>query len=110
MSSILISVFGSNNPPAWRGRNLRRRTAMTTTISVDGLTRQHHPNEDAEGEKRMNTNTLVRTAEPVAPARPGWLRRAWLRIRRTVQEMNYANRRLVETQAPWSIDPQWHRR
>jgi hypothetical protein len=46
----------------------------------------------------------------VAPARHGWLQRAWLRIRRTVREMNYANRRLAEIQAPWIIDPRWDRR
>jgi hypothetical protein len=58
--------------------------------------------------------TLVRprvaAAEPTVQARHGWLRRAWLRIRRTIQEMNYANQRLVEVQAPWSVDARWHRR
>jgi hypothetical protein len=49
-------------------------------------------------------------AEPIVPARPGWLRGAWQRILRTVREMNYTNRRLVEVQAPWAVDPQWHRR
>jgi len=49
-------------------------------------------------------------AGTAAPARHGWLQRAWLRILRTVQEMNYANRRLAEVQAPWIADPQWHRR
>jgi hypothetical protein len=52
----------------------------------------------------------VAAAEPATQAHHGWLRRAWLRIRRTVQEMNYANRRLMEVQAPWSVDAQWHRR
>jgi hypothetical protein len=28
----------------------------------------------------------------------------------TVQEMNYAVRRVVELQAPWGVDEQWHRR
>ena len=50
------------------------------------------------------------TALPAAPARHGWLQRAWLRILRTVREMNYANRRLAEVQAPWTVDPQWNRR
>ena len=54
--------------------------------------------------------TTAGPAAPAAPARRGWLQRAWLRILRTVQEMNYANRRLVEVQAPWAVDPQWHRR
>jgi hypothetical protein len=26
----------------------------------------------------------------------------------TVAEMNYAARRVVELQAPWSVDKQWH--
>ena len=50
------------------------------------------------------------TALPAAPARHGWRQRAWLRILRTVREMNNANRRLAEVQAPWTVDPQWHRR
>jgi hypothetical protein len=36
--------------------------------------------------------------------------RAWHRIRLAIQEMNYASRRVVELQAPWSLDKQWHRR
>jgi hypothetical protein len=31
----------------------------------------------------------------------GLLRTVWHRIRTTVQEMNYASRRVVELQAPW---------
>jgi hypothetical protein len=53
---------------------------------------------------------LVAAREPVVPGRPGWLRRTWFRSLRTVQEMNYANRRLVEVQAPWIADQEWHRR
>jgi len=52
----------------------------------------------------------VAAAEPATQPGAGWLRRAWLRIRRIVQGMNYANRRLVEVRAPWSVDAQWHRR
>jgi hypothetical protein len=52
----------------------------------------------------------ITAAEPTAPARHGRLRKAWLRLRRAVQEMNYANRRLIDVQAPWSVDSQWHRR
>ena len=36
------------------------------------------------------------------------LRCLWYRLRLTVAEMNYASRRLVERQIPWSADPQWH--
>ncbi len=52
----------------------------------------------------------VETTEPTAPAGHRRIRGAFHRIRRTVAEMNYASRRLVEVQAPWSVDPQWHRR
>jgi hypothetical protein len=41
--------------------------------------------------------------QPTAPA-DGGLRRAWHRIRLNVAEMNYATRRVVELQAPWSVD------
>jgi hypothetical protein len=30
--------------------------------------------------------------------------------RLTVQEMNYGAQRVVEVQAPWTADKQWHRR
>jgi hypothetical protein len=50
--------------------------------------------------------TQVTTTEPAAPAGRGRLQGAWHRIRLTVQEMNYAARRVVELQAPWSVDGQ----
>ena len=52
--------------------------------------------------------TQARTTEP-ATRRPR-LREACHRIRLTIQEMNYASRRVVELQAPRSVDKQWHRR
>ena len=54
--------------------------------------------------------TEATTTVTVAPADRGGLRGAWHRIRRTVQEMNYATRRVVELQAPWSVDEHWHSR
>ncbi len=51
--------------------------------------------------------TQASTAEPTAAAGRGPLRGPWHRIRRGVQEMNYAARRVVELQAPWSVDRQW---
>jgi hypothetical protein len=51
----------------------------------------------------------ARTTRPVTAAGHG-RRGAWHRIRRAIQEMNYASRRVVELQAPWSVDEQWHRR
>jgi hypothetical protein len=54
--------------------------------------------------------TQARTTEPTVPAVHGRLRRACHRVRMTVAEMNYAARRVVELQAPWSVDKQWHAR
>jgi hypothetical protein len=54
--------------------------------------------------------TEARTTVTVDAAGRGGLRGAWHRIRRTVQEMNYASRRVVELQAPWSVDERWHSR
>jgi hypothetical protein len=54
--------------------------------------------------------TQARTTEPTARAGRGRFRGAWRRIRLAVQEMNYASRRVVEVQAPWIVDEQWHRR
>jgi hypothetical protein len=50
--------------------------------------------------------TQPRTTQPAAPARRG----LWQRIRQAVWEMNHAARRVVELQAPWSVDQQWHRK
>ena len=49
-------------------------------------------------------------AEPSAPAGHGRLRAACRRIHRTIKEMNYASRRVLELQAPWIVDEQWDRR
>ena len=54
--------------------------------------------------------TQARTAAATASAGRGRLRRACHRIRLTVAEMNYAARRIIELQAPWSVDEQWHKR
>jgi hypothetical protein len=54
--------------------------------------------------------TQARTTEPATPAGRGRLREACHRIHLTVQEMSYASRRVVERQAPWSVDKQWQSR
>ena len=54
--------------------------------------------------------TQARTTEPATPAGRGRLREACHRIHLAIQEMNYASRRVVELQAPWTVDEQWHRR
>jgi hypothetical protein len=40
----------------------------------------------------------------------GALGQVWHRIFLAFREINYANRRIVEVQAPWIVDEQWHRR
>ena len=54
--------------------------------------------------------TQAQTTEPATPAGRGRLREACHRIRLALQDMSYASRRVVELQAPWSVDKQWHRR
>jgi hypothetical protein len=50
------------------------------------------------------------TAAEASQAGRGWLRAAFHRLRLAIQEMNYASRRVVERQAPWIVDEQWHRK
>ncbi len=52
--------------------------------------------------------TRARATEPDTLAGRGRLREACHRIHLAIQEMNYASRRVVELQAPWSVDKQWH--
>jgi hypothetical protein len=52
--------------------------------------------------------TQARMTLPTVSTGGGRLRRAWHQMRVTVAEMNYAARRVVELQAPWAVDDQWH--
>ena len=63
-----------------------------------------------KGTQATRQGTADRTTGPAAQASPGRLRAARRRIRLTIQEMNYASRRVVERQAPWIVDEQWYRR
>ena len=54
--------------------------------------------------------TQAQTAEPATLAGRGRLREACHRIHVAIREMNYASRRVIEIQAPWSVDKQWHSR
>jgi hypothetical protein len=54
--------------------------------------------------------TLTRTEAPTVIIRRGRIRGAWHRISMTISDMNYGARRIVEVQAPWSVDAQWHNR
>ena len=58
----------------------------------------------------MSAALLTHEGTAVVAARHGRLRRACHRVRMTVAEMNYAARRVVEVQAPWSVDEHWHAR
>ena len=50
----------------------------------------------------------IRMAELAALTRPGPLERAFRRIVQAIREMNHASHRIVEVQAPWTVDAQWH--
>jgi hypothetical protein len=52
----------------------------------------------------------ARAEVTLTPAGRSRLREACHRIRLVVAEMNYASRRVVERQAPWTVDQQWHSR
>jgi hypothetical protein len=56
----------------------------------------------------IHEGSQARTTGPIARTRPGPLRSACRRIRLAVHEMNYASRRVVEVQAPWTVDRHWH--
>jgi hypothetical protein len=57
-----------------------------------------------------HSRTQARTTESATAADRGRLRDACHRIHLVIQEMNYASRRVVERQAPWTVDPNWYRR
>jgi hypothetical protein len=50
------------------------------------------------------------TATPTADGGHGRLRAAWHQIRQAAAEINHASHRVVEWQAPWIVDAQWHSR
>jgi hypothetical protein len=54
--------------------------------------------------------SLDTTQAPAVVIRRGRIRGAWHRIRLAISDMNYGARRIVEVQAPWSVDAQWHNR
>ena len=83
----------------------------------------NHPTPDHQRPGVLPTPDIAATASPApGPAdlvhrrqlekSVSWsgrerLRCLWYRLRLTVAEMNYATRRTVELQAPWTADPQW---
>ena len=52
--------------------------------------------------------THARTTPPTTAASRGPLRGALHQIRQAVSEINYASHRMVEVQAPWTVDKQWY--
>jgi hypothetical protein len=66
-------------------------------------------------DKAMSAQLIARgtrsgTTETVTVSGRGLLRDAWRRICLVVEEMNYASRRVVERQAPWTVDEHWYKR
>ena len=52
----------------------------------------------------------ARTGAQTIPIRHGWLRGSVAPHPADRGELNYPARRLVEVQAPWTVDPQWQGR
>ena len=80
----LAAVLGNRPVPS------RQDKAMTAPLTREGT---HAP-----------------ATKPTSPDGRGRIRNAFRRIHLTIQEMNYASRCVVELQAPWIVDEQWHRR
>jgi hypothetical protein len=59
---------------------------------------------------QLTHKTLPASRTDPASTGRGRLGRAWHRIFLACQEINYANRRIVEVHAPWIVDERWHRR
>jgi hypothetical protein len=82
------------------------------------------PTPDHEHPRRPPAPATTATAGPapgpadLAHRRPleksvSWSRRErlrclWYRLRLELADLNYASRRLIELQIPWTADPQWH--
>ena len=85
---------------------------------------RHHQTQDNEGPGRLPAPATAAMASPasgpadllhrqqleksVSWSGREWLRCLWYRLRLEVADINYASKRLVELQIPWTADPQWH--
>jgi hypothetical protein len=58
----------------------------------------------------MSAQVITKGTQLGTPEAVSFAGRAWHRVRLAIQEMNYASRRVVERQAPWTVDPEWYRR
>jgi hypothetical protein len=61
-------------------------------------------------DKAMSAQVITKGTQFGTPSTFTFAARAWRRVRLAIQEMNYASRRVVEHQAPWTVDPEWYRR
>ncbi|HEY3981446.1 MAG TPA: hypothetical protein VGM79_29620 [Streptosporangiaceae bacterium] len=52
--------------------------------------------------------THASATQPTTAASRGRLRGALHQIRLAIGEINYASHRVVEVQAPWTVDKQWY--
>jgi hypothetical protein len=84
---------------------------------------RNHPTPDHQRLGRHPTRDRTAITSPAAGPAPlvrrrqlektvSWtgrerLRFLWYRLRLAVAEMNYATRRMLELQAPWTTDPRW---
>jgi hypothetical protein len=73
------------------------------------LTHEKIPATTTEPAAVTTEPTATATGMP-APASRGVFGRVWHRMFLAFREINYANRRIVEVQAPWIVDEQRHRR
>ena len=62
---------------------------------------QHSPNSQSTGSGSADPADRRQLEKTVSWTGPERLRCLWYRLRLTVAEMNYATRRVVESQAPW---------
>ena len=69
---------------------------------------QHSPNSQSAGPGSVDPVTRRQLEKTVSWTGPERLRCLWYRLRLTVADMNYATRRVVEIQAPWSAADRHH--
>jgi len=81
------------NPPTPEQERPRRRPAPDGTAMTSPAPARPAP---------VRTRQLEQSVSWTGRER---LRCLWYRLRLTVAEMNYANRRMLELQAPWIADP-----
>jgi len=77
-------------------RHHRGRKAAPATTAKASLVTSAGPIPKRQLEKSVSWSGLER------------LRCLWYQFRLDLADIHYANRRLIELQAPWVADPQWH--